>query len=98
MKLCNDCQHIKAPLFPTQTPFCGHPKAPINPVHGGLDGTCYLMRSSNCLIEHCGPEADWFEARVFSLAPIKQEGAAIPFDENALPPLKKSFWKRLFSF
>lgn len=62
MNLCKDCKHFKSEDFNSGLPICEHPKAPINPVWGHKDGSCQLMRSSNCLIAHCGPDGDWFEA------------------------------------
>lgn len=59
MKLCKDCKHIMSVMG--SVAMCYHPNAPVDPVYGQKDASCSLMRSANCLIEHCGPEAIWFE-------------------------------------
>lgn len=68
--------------------ICAHPKAPIDPVTGGLDGSCDLMRSRNCLIPHCGIEGEWFEEK----APVVETE-----QEVIMAPHAKASWlKRIF--
>lgn len=64
-KLCTNCKHI-VPIYPRHPGFlddaiCGHPEAPVNLIDGRKDGACRLMRSTNCLVPHCGTEGNWFE-------------------------------------
>jgi hypothetical protein len=75
MKLCKDCKFGPKPFqidFTTgHTAYCSHPNAPVDPVFGNKDGSFQLMRSVNCLVDHCGPNGDWFEEAPSCQPPVE---------------------------
>lgn len=69
MNLCKDCKHFND--LGGGVTVCIHPDAPRCPVYGNFNGSCGLLRSSNCLVTpRCGQMGSWFEPK----EEITQEG------------------------
>jgi hypothetical protein len=99
MKLCANCKYgpvsVLLPLLGSaHTIMCTHPKAPVDPVYGRKDATCALMRSSNCTIDSCGPDGNWFEQMppkpVFEPKPYEILKVQEPKQD---PKPKNKFWR-----
>jgi hypothetical protein len=93
-KFCKDCKHMSLGHCMSRwqgTAMCHHPLAPVDPVFGEKNGTCDLMRSTNCLIEHCGADSLWFE----QAPPAEPAGQWVPAPEPE-PAEQLGFWESLF--